>query len=184
LDSITFSGYGEPTLFLNLRSLVLKIKEIRDIHCPKVPIRILTNSSLVRLENVFNALKEFDFVIAKLDVGSQRLFERVNRPVTGVPPLEEIVKRLADLQRITGRVILQTLLFKSADHRNPDNCNQKEVSSISKKILKIDPLEVQIYTISRYPSKHYVTSANYETLRKTARKIDNAVGKDCTTIYT
>jgi wyosine [tRNA(Phe)-imidazoG37] synthetase (radical SAM superfamily) len=86
-DMVTFSGMGEPTLGANLGEVV---KVIRS-HCRK-PIAILTNAALITDEHVREDLKRLDIVVAKLDAPHQRLFERVNRPVSGTIKLDAILE--------------------------------------------------------------------------------------------
>ena len=133
LDSITFSGNGEPTLHPEIKSLVIKTKKLRDKYYPEVPLSILTNSSLIGSKKIFDALKEFDYIYAKLDVGSQKSFRYINRPDVRME-LKKIVENLHKLQKRTGKVILQTLIFKSSKSDEIDNSNPEETNNLVEKI--------------------------------------------------
>ncbi|ABK19276.1 radical SAM protein [Syntrophobacter fumaroxidans] len=74
-DYITISGSGEPSLHSGLGSLISAIKAM-----PPAPVEVLTNSSLLWLPEVREALSGADLVIPSLDAGEDRLLRRVNRP--------------------------------------------------------------------------------------------------------
>ncbi|MFQ5712018.1 MAG: radical SAM protein [Candidatus Geothermarchaeales archaeon] len=183
LDSITFSGYGETTLFPRLRGLILGVKGLRDRYCPGVPVRVLTNSSLICLGEVFEALKEFDSVIAKLDVGEQKAFQAINRPAEGIPTLGEIVEGLARLHKANGRLVLQTLIFDSLIPGKPHNSDPGTLDSLIEGIRRIDPLETQIYTIARYPSEPYAVPVGIDELHRVASLINEKMGRECARVY-
>jgi wyosine [tRNA(Phe)-imidazoG37] synthetase (radical SAM superfamily) len=183
IDSITFSGYGESTLFPTLKTLTKSVKHLRDEYFPGVPVQILTNSSLVGLRVVFSGLKEFDAIIAKLDVGEERSFRAINRPAPGVPTLLEIVEGLRRLQAETHRVILQTLIFKSSRTGKPTNHEVSALESIAEMAHLIDPEGVQIYTIARYPSEEYIESVDRSTLELATDMINKTLGRRCAKVY-
>lgn len=72
---VTFSGTGEPTLASNLIEMVEIVSDLTDF-----PIGILTNSSLFHNPEIREAMKLFDFIVAKLDAACEGTFQRVNRP--------------------------------------------------------------------------------------------------------
>jgi wyosine [tRNA(Phe)-imidazoG37] synthetase (radical SAM superfamily) len=183
LDSITFSGNGEPTLHPEIRNLVFETKKLRDKYYPEVPLSILTNSSLIGSKKIFETLKEFDYIFAKLDVGSQKSFRYINRPVFSMK-LNKIVKNLCKLQKYTGKVILQTLIFKSSKSDKIDNSNPEESNNLIEKINLISPLCVYVYTVNRYTSEHYVAPANYSLLKSIVCTINTKMGKKSSKVIT
>lgn len=183
LNSITFSGYGEPTLFPLLKEVVLDVKGLRDQYYPGVNVDILTNSSTVTHEGVFAALVEFDSVVAKLDAGSQEIFEAINRPASEVLPLEDIVQSLARLQDATNRVAIQTLVFSSTDSHYRDNSSLDEIRLVAEKARLINPVEIQVYTVKRRPSESFVEPINDYSMREAANLINDIVGKRCAKVY-
>jgi wyosine [tRNA(Phe)-imidazoG37] synthetase (radical SAM superfamily) len=183
LNSITFSGYGEPTLYPLLREIVLGVKSLRDRYYPGVVVDILTNSSNIRHESTFQALAEFDSVVAKLDAGSQEVFQAINRPAGHVFLLEDIVRDLVRLRRATDRVTIQTLLFRSSDADRLDNFSADEIRLIADKVRLIDPKEVQIYTVERQPAESHVKGVQTSLLQEATERINDFVGKECARIY-
>jgi len=79
IDYITFSGAGEPTLAENLGEMIKAAKLIR-----KEPIAVITNGSLMGLDEVRKELALADFVIAKLDAYSPESLQEINRPAKGI----------------------------------------------------------------------------------------------------
>ena len=183
LNSITFSGYGEPTLFPSLREAVVGVKELRNQYYPGVRVDILTNSSTIAHEGVFAALREFDSVVAKLDAGSQDAFVAINRPTDRAPPLDNIVERLSRLQDETNRVTIQTLIFKSADPGHRDNSTIDDIRLIAEKAILIDPAEIQIYTVKRRPSESFVEPIDEDSLREARNMMNDLMKKDRARIY-
>ncbi|MDD1765236.1 MAG: radical SAM protein [Methanomassiliicoccales archaeon] len=72
---VTFSGTGEPTLASNLIEMVEVVSDLTDF-----PVGILTNSSLFHNPEIREAMKLFDFIVAKLDAACEGTYQRVNRP--------------------------------------------------------------------------------------------------------
>lgn len=185
LNAITFSGNGESTLYPHLKEAIRGVKKLRNKYYPGVQVGILTNSSIIDCERVFEALMEFDSVVAKLDAGSQEAFVGINRPAIGTQSLENIVKSLIRLQDTTDRVTLQMLIFKSTDPSlQPDNSSLDEIKLIAEKACLIDPKKIQIYTVSRHPSESFVEPIEAYYLRETTSRINDFIGKKCAFLYT
>jgi wyosine [tRNA(Phe)-imidazoG37] synthetase (radical SAM superfamily) len=75
-DFVTFSGMGEPTLASNLGQAIESARSIL-----RLPVAVLTNSSLTPIEEVRNDLAKADVVVAKMDAHNQEEFDQVNRPM-------------------------------------------------------------------------------------------------------
>jgi len=132
IDYITLSGRGEPTLALNMGNTVRAIKKAR-----KERIAIITNSTLINHEDVQEELSSADFIIAKLDVSSSDLFEKVNKPAQGIE-FDVIVQGLKDFKkRFHGRFALQIMFMgKNSPYAN-------DIANIAR---EINPDEIQINT--------------------------------------
>ncbi len=103
-DVITFSGMGEPTLALNLAEIAEMVRKNSSL-----PIAILTNSSLLYLEQVRKQLQAFDTVCAKLDACNEQLFQEINRPVPGIS-FEQTLAALKKFRKgFRGKLALQMM---------------------------------------------------------------------------
>lgn len=132
IDYLTFSGRGEPTLASNLGDAITALKNIR-----RERIAVITNSSLIPMEEVQKSLLAADFVIAKLDAATDEVFAGINRPAKGLH-LNTIIDALIGFRkRFPGKFALQ-LMFTSI---NKDSAPQ--IADIAQ---AIGPDEVQINT--------------------------------------
>jgi wyosine [tRNA(Phe)-imidazoG37] synthetase (radical SAM superfamily) len=76
LDSITFSGSGEPTLHTGIGEIIRML----NTEFPEYRITVLTNSSLLHLAEVRNELASAHRVVPSLDAVSEDVFRKINRP--------------------------------------------------------------------------------------------------------
>jgi len=138
IDYITFSGRGEPTLAKNLGALIKAIKKLR-----KEKIAVLTNSSLMNRQDVRNELALADFVVAKIDAPSDRLFNLIDKPMRDIK-FGSIIEGIKKFRRIyAGRLGLQIMFI---------DLNKKITIEWASIIEEIKPDEVQINTPTR-PNK-------------------------------
>ncbi len=139
LDYITFSGTGEPTLNINLGSIVKKLKE----HYSEIPLAILTNATLFYDTRVRRNVIDIDLISAKLDAGNQRAFDIINKPSPDLPSFEEIVHHIKTLKdEIHGRLALEIMLLEVSGLIK--NYVGKEADDLLDKIIAINPDIVQI----------------------------------------
>ncbi|RLI05888.1 hypothetical protein DRO26_00810 [Candidatus Bathyarchaeota archaeon] len=165
LDYVTFSGFGEPTLNLEIGRMVDSVRKlVKD-----KPIAILTNASLLNREDVRKNLEKMDFVVAKLDAANQKLFEIINRP-SGNLRLNSIVENLRILrQKTTVRIAIQTMLFKSTKNKNSFT-KLSILKNLAKLIKTIKPDEVQLNTPRRPPAESHISPLEPHEMKKIAEK--------------
>jgi len=105
-DYITISGSGEPSLHSGLGGLIRAIKAMTP-----APVAVLTNSSLLWLPEVREALSGADLVIPSLDAGEEHLFHRVNRPHQEIT-FHRMIDGLYEFRRaFSGQCWLEILLL-------------------------------------------------------------------------
>ncbi|MDY6865005.1 MAG: radical SAM protein [Halobacteriota archaeon] len=134
-DIVTFSGTGEPTLALNLGEAVETVRGITDL-----TIAILTNSSMMFMEDVKKSLLKFDRVVAKLDAPNDQILQSINRPISEIS-YKRILAGIKGFGKIfKGNLALQMMFID-------DNIRYaEEMADIA---LEIGPEEVQINTPTR-----------------------------------
>jgi wyosine [tRNA(Phe)-imidazoG37] synthetase (radical SAM superfamily) len=131
-DVITLSGTGEPTLAKNMD---LAIRTIRQT--TKIPLAILTNSTLLNNKNVQKALFELDIVVAKLDAPNEKIFKEINQPVKEVS-LKNTMNGIIDFKsKFSGKLDIQTMFLEN---------NMNYANEIADIVCSIEPNEVQINT--------------------------------------
>ena len=131
-DYVTFSGVGEPTLASNLGEAIELARSVL-----RLPVAVLTNSSLMTREDVCRELSAADVVVAKVDAPNEKLFRKINRPNVKYT-LEEIIRAIMLFrEEYRGKLALQVMFIEA----NKDYA--KEMAKIAEKLA---PDEVQINT--------------------------------------
>lgn len=158
-DYITISGSGEPTLFLQLKTLINTIKGMTDI-----PVAVLTNGSLLWQPEVRQALSSADLVIPSLDAGSSRLFQYVNRPHSDIGFDKMLEGLTAFRDEYRGRYWLEVMLLAGV------TVTIAEISKLAAWIHRICPDKVQVNTVTRPPAEGFsepVPRNQLETITET-----------------
>lgn len=140
IDSITFSGDGEPTLNPQFPEIVDITLALRDRFYPKAKVSVLTNATRCGEEPVFQALRKVDNPILKLDAPTDQQAAIVNRPV-GTYHVKDIV---AWMSRFDGDFVLQTMFLKGKGWASED-----WVSAWMDIVRVLRPREIQVYTVDR-----------------------------------
>ena len=140
IDSITFSGDGEPTLNPAFPAIVDITIALRDEYYPGAVVSVLSNATRAEREDVFQALRKVDNPILKIDAPSDEAVEMINRPASGYS-LGRVVKAL---ERFDGQFVLQTMFLKAGSFSSAD-----WVDSWMDLVRKLKPREVMVYTIDR-----------------------------------
>lgn len=114
-DAITFSGAGEPTLYRPLGELIDAVKR-----STRIPVAVITNSSLLFMEDVREELMGADIVLPSLDAATEDAYRRINRPHERCT-LERTLDGLERfLERYRGRVLFEILLVEGYNTDEPN----------------------------------------------------------------
>ena len=140
IDSITFSGDGEPTLNPQFPAIIDLTLELRDRYYPAARVSVLSNATCIGRPGVFEALRKVDNPILKLDAPTDAQVALVNRP-TGPYHVADVVAQLA---RFNGDFVLQTLFLKG-----PGWESAQWVEGWMNLVRELKPREVMVYTIDR-----------------------------------
>lgn len=142
IDSITFSGDGEPTLNPEFPRIIRDTVSLRDAFYPSAKVSVLTNATRLSRDAVTEALRLVDNPILKLDAPTDALAARINQPV-GEYSVEEVVKGML---RFEGNFILQTMFLRGAGF---DSSSPEVLLPWMDIVRKVHPREVMVYTIDR-----------------------------------
>jgi len=144
IDFVTFSGSGEPTLNKDIGNLIRFVKSKGFKTC------VLTNGSLLFMDDVKRDLMAADVVIPSLDSARLESFLKVNRPCRGLG-LEKIIRGLADFSKVfSGEIWLEVLFVKGV------NDSRDDLDALVEAIGLIVPDRVQIGTVDRPPADEWV----------------------------
>lgn len=165
-DNITFAGNGEPTLHPDFETIIDNTIQLRDTFFPKAHITVLSNSTRLNRENVKRALLRIDNNVLKLDAGSDRTFQAINRPNHPIT-LETVVNELIDFK---GKLVIQTMLIRGeVEGVRVDNTTEEELTWWLKHIKQINPKLVMLYPIDRqtpYKTLEKVPESEFQALAK------------------
>jgi wyosine [tRNA(Phe)-imidazoG37] synthetase (radical SAM superfamily) len=166
-DSLTFAGNGEPTIHPEFAAIIDDTLELRDHFFPKARVAVLSNSTTLGIETVFNALMKVDNVM-KLDTGSEEMFRLINKPMIKVT-LEEIV---SNLMRFKGKLTIQTLLLKGTlNGKVFDNTSGIELEKYLGHLKLIKPALVMLYPIDRPSPSGNIDKTSPEIIENIAGQV-------------
>lgn len=167
-DVITFAGNGEPTMHPDFAGIIDDTIAIRNEHCPSAKIAVLSNSTMLHKEEVFQALCKIEDNIMKLDSVLDKRIRQINDPNQ---PGFCFEKLLDNLCRFNGKLIIQTMfLHGERNGESVDNLTDEEISGWIEALKKIRPLKVMIYTIDRETPLKTLSKATKEELDAIAEK--------------
>ena len=144
LDSITFSGDGEPTLNPEFSRIIEDTLRLRDAFYPGAKVSVLSNATRVHLDEVFRALRKVDNPIMKIDAPTDELAALINRPAPGY----SVARTVEALERFEGDFILQTMFLKSAAFHF-DSGAPEVLEPWMDIVRRLRPRLVQVYSIDR-----------------------------------
>lgn len=164
VDSITFSGNGEPTINPDFAAIVDATVRLRNKFYPSAKISVLSNATMLDREEVFEALKKVDNPILKIDASSDELIARINKP-QGVYSLSRVVERLKAFE---GNFVLQTMFLRS------DEFNAQEADALTawiEIVRELKPREVMVYTIDRETPDKTLRKYSVEEMQEFVRPL-------------
>ena len=142
IDSITFSGDGEPTLNPEFPSIIDDTLALRDKWYPSAVVSVLSNATRVHLPEIFAALKRVDNPILKIDAPSDALAALINQPAPGYS-----VSRVVEaLRRFEGNFVIQTMFLRSPSF---DSSSPEVLDSWMALVRDLRPREIMVYTLDR-----------------------------------
>ena len=142
VDSITFSGDGEPTLNPEFPQIIDDTLALRDRWLPDAKVSVLSNATRVHVPAVFAALRKVDNPIMKIDAPTDEAAGRINRPAPGY----SLERTIEALKRFEGDFVMQTMFLKSKDF---DSSDPQQLAAWMDIVRMLRPREIMVYTIAR-----------------------------------
>jgi wyosine [tRNA(Phe)-imidazoG37] synthetase (radical SAM superfamily) len=155
IDAITFSGSGEPTLHSGIGRMIHGIKKIS-----KIPVVVLTNSSVLASAKGQKELFDADIVVPSLDAATPEVFKKTNRPHHGLTVKKIIDGLVRFRQEYKGRIWLEVMLVKGI------NDNPAHLAKLKRAIAKIQPDKIQLNTVVRPPAEKFAKPLTRAELNK------------------
>jgi len=168
IDSITFSGNGEPTLHPNFEQIIDFLVVLRNQYYPETHITCLSNATQLTNKNVLSAIKKIENPILKLDAVTEPLFQLINKPTIQIF-VNEIIEHL---EKLNGDFILQTLFFKGEIDGQPfNNAEEPHLSFWINVVKQLHPKKVMIYSLDRNTPAQTIEKVPVETLQEIVQQL-------------
>ena len=142
VDSITFSGDGEPTINPEFPQIIDDTLSLRDQYYPSAKVSVLSNATRVHIPEIFNALCKVDNPIMKIDAPTNELASKINNPAPGY----DVQRVIEALKQFKGNFVLQTCMLRSPDF---DSSCPEVVGPMMDIVRLLRPREWMVYTIDR-----------------------------------
>lgn len=159
-DFLTFSGSGEPTLYLKLGELISLCKK----NFPQIKIAIITNSSLFYKEDVRNDCSLADIVLPSLDSARAETFVKLDRPIDK-DILNLIIYGLIEFRKIYEKEIWLEVFFAQGI-----NDTEQDLDALYEAIKRINPDLIQLNTLDRPPTESFTKPVTKKFLEYVANK--------------
>lgn len=164
IDWVTFVGSGEPTLHSSIGWLIESVRELTD-----VPIAVITNGSLLHLPSVQEELSTADAVLPCLDAGSERLYQRINRPHPE-STFKWLHRGLVEFRRAyAGKLWVEVMLVRSM------NDDEKALRDIAGSLREVQPDLVHVNVPTRPPAEGWVLPADDDAVKRAQETLGEIV---------
>lgn len=168
VDSITFSGNGEPTTHPEFARIVDITLKVRDRYLKEAKVSVLSNASMIWKEEVRQALMKVDNPILKIDSTQEMIARAINRPNSRYSLKETI----AELKKFNGNFILQTIFFRG-EAEDPKTGRKVLIDSTEPRLVKkwqtlvreLKPRQIMMYTLDRDTPATGLSKASMEEMR-------------------
>mgnify|MGYP001806428029 CR=1 FL=1 len=169
-DVITYAGNGEPTMHPQFFEIMQGTKLLRDKICPDCEITVLTNATLLKHQNVVNALYLADKAFMKLDSAIPDTIQRINKPVVPVN-VDELCMMM---KNFGNKLIIQTMFVRGVINGVPfDNTRDSELEALLGFYEKAQPSVIHIYSIARDTPLDTISVVSRTELDRIAKQIEN-----------
>ncbi|RPI79312.1 MAG: radical SAM protein [Desulfobacteraceae bacterium] len=156
-DYLAFVPDGEPTLDMNLGGEIALLKTL------KVPVGVITNSSLLWRADVRSELGPVDWVSLKIDAVQETTWQRINRPHKALRLPLILDGILAFAEAFTGKLVTETMLVGGLNDN--DDC-MKEVADF---LRKVQPHAAYLSIPTRPPARKWAGVPKEEALNRAYR---------------
>lgn len=142
VDSITFSGDGEPTINPEFPQIIDDTLRLRDQYYPSAKVSVLSNATRVHIPEIFDALSKVDNPIMKIDAPTNELIAKINMPAPGY----DIARVVEALKQFQGDFVLQTCMLRGNGF---DSSSPEVILPMIDIVRLLRPREWMVYTIDR-----------------------------------
>jgi wyosine [tRNA(Phe)-imidazoG37] synthetase (radical SAM superfamily) len=173
IDYLTFVPDGEPTLDLHLAQTIDLLRPIG------IKIAVISNASLIFLQEVRDVLARADWVSLKVDAVRERTWHRIDRP-HGDLLLEKIVAGMLAFRRVfRGRLATETMLVDGL------NDEDDEIQTLADFLGELMPDVAYLSIPIRPPAEAWVEPPGeekinraYQLVREKVQEVELLIGSE------
>ncbi len=171
-DVITFAGNGEPTVHPDFAIIVDDTIALRNQYFPEAKISVLSNSSMIFKEDIFQALNKIENNILKIDSAFDVKMRLIDQPNSSHFTIKDLVRQM---KRFNGNLMIQTMFLRGMyNGQSVDNTSDEEINALIDIFREVHPKQVMIYTIDRETPAKGLKKVSLEELNHIADRIRNA----------
>ena len=164
VDYLTFVPDGEPTLDKNLGVEIDLLKQFG------IKIAVITNASLLWMDDVRNDLMKADWVSVKVDAVQDNIWRKIDRP-QGSLNISKIMQGTINFAKeFKGTLVTETMLVDGI------NDNKECLHEIAKHIIHLKPSKSYLLVPTRPPAEAVVRKPSEESIRDAYDIIHNESG--------
>ncbi len=145
IDWVTFVGCGETLLHSNIGWMLREAKQLTHI-----PIAVITNGSLFSHSDIRRDVAVADAVLPSLDVGTEDLFRRMNRPHHRATFERHTQGLTAFRDEYDGQIWIEVMLVREL------NDGEHELQETAELLKRLRPDEIHINGPTRSPVEQWV----------------------------
>jgi len=171
VDYLTFVPDGEPTLDVNLGKEIILLKAL------KVPVGVITNSSLLGRDDVREEIGKAEWVSLKIDAVQEGIWRQINRPHRALRLSLILDGILAFAKTFTGKLVTETMLVRGLN--DTDDC-LKEVAAF---LHRLQPYRAYLSIPTRPPAERSVRGPDeaalnraYQLLADKVKRVECLIG--------
>ena len=165
-DYFSFVPDGEPTLDINLGKTIELLKPYN------IKIAVITNASLLWMDEVKQDLMDADWVSVSIDAADEDAWHKIDRP-HGMLKHQDILKGIVEFSKaFRGTLVTETMLVEGINDQ--EACIEK----IAEQVALVQPQKAYLLVPTRPPAESNVKRASAESLRKAAAIIRGVSGTD------
>lgn len=161
IDSISFTGNGEPTLHRDFAAIIEITLAARDRWFPDAVVSVFSNATTLHRADVVQALKKVNNPILKIDCALDAMAAVMNRPRKGYT----VAGTVELMKAFEGNFIMQTMLVKGpvVDNTTPD-----ALEAWYRVVRELRPREIMLYSTDRDTPVQGIEKVPAEELRAAA----------------
>ena len=164
LDYISFVPDGEPTLDKNLGVELDLIKNLN------IKTAVITNASLLWMDEVREDLSKADWVSVKIDAVWDDVWRKIDRPHGGLS-LQKVLEGVIDFSKLyKGNLVTETMLVSGF------NDDLRHIECIAEQISKINARKSYLLVPTRPPAESNICRVTGKSLIEAAGIINSVSG--------